>query len=92
MVRSDHTSIGHNAEMFLSGSNTLVLRGTRKGQKPGVEVVFAVKVFESGPGQLPGVAFMVDQDVEDHYKETARSIGPSIRREKNLAEAKDAGR
>ena len=70
----------------------LVMTGTGKGKKAGVEVVFAVGVFESGPGQLAGAAFIVDKDVEDHYKETVRSICQTIRGEKDFAEAKDAGK
>ena len=68
----------------------LVVTGTGKGKKAGVEVVFAVGVFESGPGQLAGAAFIVDKDVEDHYKETVRSICQTIRGEKDLAPAKEA--
>ena len=70
----------------------LVVTGTGKGKKAGVEVVFAVGVFESGPGQLAGAAFIVDKDVEDHYKETVRYICQTIRGEKDLAEAKEAGK
>src|SRR4029077_11782501 len=70
----------------------LVVTGTGKGKKAGVEVVFAVGVFESGPGHLAGAAFVVDKDVEDHYKETVRSICETIRGEKDLAEAKEAGK
>jgi hypothetical protein len=70
----------------------LVVTGTGKGKKAGVEVVFAVGVFESGPKQLAGAAFVVDKDVEDHYKETVRSICETIRGEKDLAEAKEAGK
>jgi len=70
----------------------LVVTGTGKGKKAGVEVVFAVGVFESAPGQLAGAAFVVDKDVEDHYKETVRSICQTIRGEKDLAEAKSASK
>jgi hypothetical protein len=66
----------------------LVVTGTGKGKKAGVEVVFAVGVFESGAGQLAGAAFVVDKDVEDHYKETVRSICETIRGEKEFAPAK----
>ncbi len=68
----------------------LVVTGTGKGKKAGVEVVFAVGVFESGKGQLAGAAFIVDKDVEDHYKETVRSICQTIRGEKDFAVAKNA--
>jgi hypothetical protein len=71
----------------------LVVTGTGKGKKAGVEVVFAIGVFESGKGQLAGAAFIVDKDVEDHYKETVRSICETIRGEKDFAEAKkEAGK
>ena len=70
----------------------LVVTGTGKSKKAGVEVVFAVGVFESGPGQLAGAAFIVDKDVEDHYKETVRSICQTIRGEQDLAEAKTAAK
>jgi hypothetical protein len=70
----------------------LVVTGTGKGKKAGVEVVFAVGVFESGPGQLAGAAFVVDKDVEDHYKETVRSICETIRGEKDLTDAKEGGK
>ena len=66
----------------------LVKTGTGKGKKGGVEVVFAVGVFESGPGQFGGAAFIVDQDVEDHYKETVRYICGTIRGERDFADAK----
>jgi hypothetical protein len=70
----------------------LVVTGTGKGKKAGVDVVFAVGVFESSPGQLAGAAFIVDKDVEDHYKETVRYTCQTIRGEKDFAETKDAGK
>jgi hypothetical protein len=70
----------------------LLVTGTGKAKKSGAEVVFAVGVFESGPGQLAGAAFIVDKDVEDHYKETVRYICQTIRGEKELAPAKEPGK
>jgi uncharacterized protein (TIGR03000 family) len=58
----------------------LVLTGTGKSKKSGVGVVFAAGVFDSGGGQLAGAAFVVDQDVEQYYKETVRYICQTIRR------------
>lgn len=65
---------------------TLVVTGTGKEKKAGVEVVFAAGVFASGEGRLAGVAFVVDKGVEDHYKETVRYICQTIRGEKGLAQ------
>lgn len=70
----------------------LVVTGTGKGKKTGAEVVFAVGIFESSPGQLAGAAFVVDQDVEEHYKETVRYICGTIRGEKDIAAAKGASK
>lgn len=70
----------------------LLVTGTGKGKKSGVEVVFAVGIFESGPGQLAGAAFIVDKSDEDHYKETVLSICQSIRGARDLAPAKEAGK
>jgi hypothetical protein len=57
----------------------LVATGTGKGKKSGVDVVFAAGILDSG-GQLAGAAFIVDRNVEDHYKETVRYICQTIRR------------
>jgi len=66
----------------------LVVTGTGTSMKSGAEVVFAVGVFESGPEQMAGAAFVVDKDVEDHYKEMVRFVCSTIRGEKDLADAK----
>jgi uncharacterized protein (TIGR03000 family) len=58
----------------------LVLTGTGKAKKSGIGVVFAAGAFDAGGGQLAGVAFVVDQAVEQHYKETVRYICQTIRR------------
>jgi hypothetical protein len=57
----------------------LMVTGTGKGKKAGVDVVFAAGVFDSAPGQLAGVAFVVDSSIEDHYKETVGQICQTIR-------------
>jgi hypothetical protein len=58
----------------------LVVTGTGKTKKSGVGVVFAAGVLDAGGGQLAGVAFVVDQNVEQHYKETVRYICQTIHR------------
>ena len=63
------------------------ITGTGKGKK-GTDVVFAVGVFEAAPGQLAGVAFVVDKNVEDRYKEAVRYICKTIRVEKDFTEEK----
>jgi len=63
----------------------LVLTGTGKAKKAGVDVDFAAGVFDAGPGQLAGAAFVVDSKIEDHYKETVRGICETIRRADDLA-------
>jgi hypothetical protein len=63
-----------------------ILTGTGKGKKSGAEVVFATGVFNATPQQLAGAAFLVDQNLEDHYKETVRSICQTIRTQNDLAQ------
>lgn len=58
---------------------TLVVTGTGKGKKSGVDVVFAAGVFDAGKGQLVGAAFIVDAKMEDHYKETVKGIFETLR-------------
>jgi hypothetical protein len=57
-----------------------VVTGTGKGKKSGVNVVFAVGVLDAGAGQLAGAAFVIDKDVEEHYKEAVRYICQTLRR------------
>ena len=57
----------------------LLVTGTGKGKKAGVDVVFAAGVLDAGAGQLVGVAFVVDSKIEDYYKETIRQICQTIR-------------
>ena len=66
-------------DLTKTAGGALVLTGTGKGKKSGVGVVFAVGVLDVGGGQLAGAAFVVDQDVEQYFKETVRSICQTIR-------------
>lgn len=66
----------------------LAVTGTGKAKKAGVDVVFAARVFDAGPGKLAGIAFVADKTVEEHYKETARYICETIRMEKDFARQK----
>ena len=61
-----------------------VITGTGKGKKAGVDVVFAVGLFDAGKGQFVGAAFVVDSKVEDYYKETIRGICETLRVEKDF--------
>jgi uncharacterized protein YcfJ len=62
----------------------VVVTGTGKGKKAGVDVVFAAGLFEAAKGQLVGAAFVVDSKVEDHYKETVKGICETIRRAEEI--------
>jgi hypothetical protein len=64
----------------------VVITGTGKAKKAGVDVVFAAGLFDAGKGQLVGAAFVVDSKIEDHYKETVRGICETIRFEKDFTE------
>ena len=66
----------------------LVVTGTAKGKKSGVDVVFAVGVMDAGAGQIVGAAFVVDSNIEDHYKETIRSICETVRVGNDITEKK----
>jgi hypothetical protein len=63
----------------------MVITGTGKAKKAGVDVVFAAGVFEAGKGQLAGAAFVVDSKIEDHYKDTVRGICETLRRADDFA-------
>jgi hypothetical protein len=63
----------------------VVITGEGRGKKAGVDVVFAAGLFDAGQGQLVGAAFVVDSKIEDHYKETVRSICQAIRRAEDFA-------
>lgn len=66
-------------------NGSILITGTGKGKKAGVEVAFAGAVFDAGNGQLVGAAFVVDEKVEDHYKETIRGICETLRRTADFA-------
>jgi hypothetical protein len=57
-----------------------VVTGTGTAKKAGVEVVFAVGLFEADKGQLVAAAFVVDAKNDEYYKETVRGICQTIRR------------
>jgi hypothetical protein len=63
----------------------LMVTGTGKSKKSGVDVVFAGGVFDAGGGQYAGTAFVVDKGVEDHYKEAVRYTCQTIKGEQDLA-------
>lgn len=63
----------------------LVVTGTGKGKKSGVDVAFAAAVFDAGKGQFVGAAFVVDDKIDDYYKETVRGICQTLRRADDLA-------
>ena len=73
-------------ELTKTERGALLITGTGKGKKTGIPVVFAAGVFEAGPGQLAGTAFVVDKNVEDHYKEAVRYMCQTIRGEKDFTE------
>ena len=66
----------------------LLITGTGKAKKSGVDVVFAAGVFDAGPGKLAGVAFVVDENVDDRYKEAVRYTCKTIRVEKDFTAQK----
>jgi len=63
---------------------TPVVTGTGKTMKSGVNVVFVAGVLEAAPGQFLGLAFVVDDNVDEYYKETARYICKTIRLAKDF--------
>jgi hypothetical protein len=73
-------------ELTKTERGAIMITGSGKGKKAGTDVVFAVGVFEAVPGQLAGIAFVTDKDVDDHYKEAARYICQTIRTGEDLAQ------
>jgi hypothetical protein len=71
--------------------DSLVVTGTGKAKKAGEDVVFAAGVFDAGAGELAGIAFVADKDLEDHYKEAARYICQTVRTGTDLATAAKPG-
>jgi len=63
----------------------VVLTGTAKGKKTGVDMVFAVGIMDVGAGEIAGAAFVVDSRIEDYYKETIGQICQKIRVGDDLA-------
>ena len=60
----------------------LLITGSGKAKKAGVDVGVAAGVFDAGPGKLGGVAFVVDENVEDHYKEAVHYLQDNSSRER----------
>lgn len=89
-------NINYDAPAETKGGAQIVT-GTGKAKRAGVDVVFAAGVFDAAPGQLAGIAFVADKDLDDHYKEAARYICQTIRtgddlvRPKRNVEAKGSG-
>ncbi len=73
-------------ELTETERGALVVTGTGTGKKAGVDIVFAAGVFDSGGGRLSGAAFIVDADVEQHYKETVRFMCQTIRGEQDFTQ------
>lgn len=69
-------------------SSTQIVTGTGKAKNAGVDVVFAAGVFDAAPGQLAGIAFVADKDLDDYYKEAARDICQTIHTGEDLAQSK----
>jgi hypothetical protein len=63
----------------------VVVTGTGKAKKAGVNVVFAAGLFDAAKGQPIAAAFVVDSKIEDYYKETVRGICQTIRRTADFA-------
>jgi hypothetical protein len=63
-----------------------MITGTGKAKRAGVDVVFAAGVIDAAPGQLAGIAFVADKDLDDHYKEAARYICQTIRTGKDFSQ------
>jgi hypothetical protein len=57
----------------------ILITGTGKGKKSGVDVVFVTGVFVSGDDAV-AITFIADSKIEDYYKETVRGICQAIRR------------
>jgi hypothetical protein len=64
----------------------LLTTGTGKSKKTGRDLVFVAGVFDAGGGQLAGAAFVVDQGIEDQYKETVKYTCETIRGAQDFTE------
>jgi heat shock protein HslJ len=72
-------------ETTKSESGSLILSGTAKGKKTGVDVVFTSAVFMSGARHC-GLVFIVDADIEKYYEKTVLAICESILVEDDFVE------
>ncbi len=68
-----------------SESGSLVLSGTGKGKKSGVDVVFTSAAFMSGERHC-GIVFIVDANIEKYFEKTVLAICESILVEEDFAE------
>ena len=73
-------------ELTETESGSLVLSGTGKGKKSGVDLVFTSAVFESGPKRFAGIVFIVDADIEKYYEQTILAICQSVLVESDFAD------
>ena len=51
-----------------------IVTGIGKAKKAGVDVVFAAGVFDTASGQLAGIAFVADKNLDDYYKQAAAHL------------------
>jgi hypothetical protein len=73
-------------ELVEKKGGAMVVTGTGKGKKSGIEVTFAVGVFEGAKDHLVGAVFVVDSKIDEHYTETVRGICQTIRRAEDFKE------
>jgi hypothetical protein len=71
-------------DLTKSENGALLITGTGKGKKTGADLVFAAATFDAAPGQLAGVAFIVDKSLDDRFKEAVGYIVKTIRVEKDF--------
>ncbi len=69
-----------------TAGGALILAGTGRGKKTDVDIVFTTAVFESGEGQLSGIVFIVDADIEKYYEKTILAICKSVLVEEDFAD------
>ena len=73
-------------ELTQTKSGSLIVSGIGKGKQTGVDVVFTTAVFDSGKGQLSGLAFIIDAGIEQYYEKTVLAICKSILVEEDFAD------
>ena len=88
-ARTDYQKDVKYDEPSETKGGAVVVTVTGKAKKAGVDVVFAVGVFDAGKELLVGAAFVVDAKIEDHYKATIRGKCETIRRSQDFEKAKD---